>query len=161
MACFAMLLGVPYREAFKMVHPKRDFLDARGGVVSAERAFKRLKQFGLKPRNIAIDSVRNLKQTAVIWIRWNPGRASMHSYVYEAKTGFFWDPNFVNPISSEGIEEIDLLKEQVIVLDGYKPANNIIQDFSAPRIVPPTLPPINISSYASGWIDYDEQHYDL
>lgn len=135
-ACAAMILGVPYDEAFRRTHPKRDPNDRRGGYVSPGRALKRLTQWGLKPRVIEIDSIRNLKKTALIWIRWSPHSALMHSYVYEHKTKKFWDPNFISPISDWALAEADRLKETVILLDGYKPGPGMPPPKPNPTIIP-------------------------
>lgn len=145
-ACAAMILGVPYDQAFKLTHPKRNPNDHRGGFVSPTRALKKLEQWGLKPRVIQIDSIRNLKQTALIWIRWSPRSALMHSYVYEHKTKQFWDPNVYNPISKWGIDEADKLKETVVLLDGYKPG---------PGMPPPKPSPFRYSYGYGSEYDYD------
>lgn len=140
-ACAAMILGVPYMDAFKKTHPKRDPGDHRGGFVSTTRALKRLTQWGLQPRVIEIDSIRKLKQTALIWIRWSPRSRLMHSYVYEHKTGKFWDPNLSYALPNWAIEQADRLKELVVVLGGYNPAPG-----NPPP--PPTPKPYK-------WLDYD------
>lgn len=120
-ACVAMLLGKDYNTAFKDVHPTRSIYSNKGGGITPTSAFRRLKALGLQPRKIEIDSIKNLQQTALVWLRWSPNSHLMHSVVYEHKTKLFWDPNSTRPLGNFGISQLDKLKETVVILDSYNP----------------------------------------
>ena len=146
-ACYGMLLGLDYDAAFARVHPGRSIYDSRGGGLSPAEAIDALKAAGLQPRIVEIDSVRKLRQTALIWLRWDIGSPLMHSVVYEAKTGFFWDPNSWKPLSNYGIGNLNRLKENVVVLDNYNPpAGREPGSYSAEPIPTPSAAATRITS---------------
>ena len=125
-ACVAMLYGLTYQEAFCMVHPRRFQNSRLGGRITPDKAFQKLIEFGLEPRVIQIGTIWDLDQTALIWLRWTPRSGLMHSVIYEHKRARFWDPNYDRPLVPHQIRNLDFLKEQVIVLDGYHPAEDLM-----------------------------------
>jgi hypothetical protein len=99
-ACVAMLLGVTYLEAFKLVHPNRE-LDEYGygfagleGMDPVAQAFEVLEKLNLNPRLANVKEMRHLRRTAVVIIRWKYTPTLMHAIVFNPADKIILDPAY-------------------------------------------------------------------
>lgn len=138
-ACTAMVMGISYAEAYELIHPGRakqkiwyTFGTGRGRIVvhsdsasdwdaslTPELAFNKLKRLGLKPRYADVRNIKKLKQTAIIWVRWEMQPDLMHSIVYDARTKLFWDPMKTVPLEPKGKRNLQRQLDSVIYLDSF------------------------------------------
>jgi hypothetical protein len=97
-ACLAMLKGITYEEAFKLIHPDKDmaaisYYDRIG--LTPEESIQRLEQLGLGPVHRPLRQLRNLRRTALLLIRWEHAPTLLHGVVFDASTKKFLDPGYL------------------------------------------------------------------
>ena len=99
-ACVAMLLGVSYLEAFKLVHPTR-YVDEYGygfagveGMDPVADAFKILERLNLNPRLANVKDMKYLRRTALVIIRWKYSPELMHAVVFNPVAKKILDPAY-------------------------------------------------------------------
>ncbi len=104
-ACTAMLLGVTYLEAFKLVHPDR-YVDedgyGRAGVEDMDvpnAAFNILQKLNLNPKRANVQQMRHLRRLAMVLIRWADSPTIMHAIVFDPASKRILDPAYYNPLS--------------------------------------------------------------
>ena len=109
-ACAAMLLDISYNEALKLIHPEKDIdmcyrYDEVG--LTPEESILRLTAFGLNPNPRPLRQLRNLRRTALLYIRWRIQPELMHAVVYDAARKKFLDPGTLYPHIDEYEEQLD------------------------------------------------------
>lgn len=125
-ACLAMLLGKSYREAFKLVHPRKNmdtmyshgfrtnFVEAKVhellgglGIQSHTGKYRQFKSY-----------TDRVKKNAIMVVRWKHDPRSCHCIMFDAKEKRFIDPSGGYVVSSE--RELRSLQRQLdcpIVID--------------------------------------------
>lgn len=104
-ACTAMLLGMTYLEAFKLVHPDRyvdEYGYGRAGVEDMDvpsAAFKILQKLRLNPKRANVQQMRHLRRLAMVLIRWEHSPRIMHAVVFNPQTKLILDPAYSHPLS--------------------------------------------------------------
>lgn len=118
-ACVAMLLGITYLEAFKIVHPDR-VLDEYGygsaGIREVDipgAAFDILKRLNLNPKQARVRHMRNLRRLAVVLIRWRIDPTLMHAVVFDPKKKILLDPSS----SAPNLEELSSQMETAFYVE--------------------------------------------
>ena len=106
-ACAAMLLGTSYDEALKLIHPERVIARYDKVGLTPEESILRLSAFGLNPNARPLRQLRNLRRTALIYIRWRIQPELMHAIVYDASRKRFLDPGTLYPHVDEYEEQLD------------------------------------------------------
>jgi hypothetical protein len=96
-ACFAMMKGISYEEAYKLVHPKKDFCGEAS--LPPEKAIKILDKYGLETSYQPIKKIRHIKRDALLLIRWRAQPDLMHGVIFDKKNRMFLDPWFNTPKS--------------------------------------------------------------
>lgn len=112
-ACIAMLLGVTYLDAFKIVHPDRA-LDEYGygfaGIQEidiARAAFDILKRLNLNPKRANVQEIRRLRRLSVVLIRWRCSPTLLHAVVFDPKNKTILDPSSNYPNMKDLSEQME------------------------------------------------------
>lgn len=101
-ACTAMLLGISYADAFRVIHPDKDpyYTESWSYAVgmSPEASIQKLVALGLNPSHRPLRQLRNLRRHALLLIRWSCEPTLMHGVVYDAIRDRFLDPSLFHPL---------------------------------------------------------------
>lgn len=106
-ACLAILKGISYEEAFKLIHPNKDFSQMeRWDTVGLHpyESIKRLEQLGLNPVRRPLKQLRNLRRTALLIIQWKFAPHLAHGVVFDAVSRKFLDPGYSTPLPTKDYE---------------------------------------------------------
>jgi hypothetical protein len=118
-AGLAILLGKTYAEAFKLVHPRKSYLDWCHGIEAVsmqEAALSTLQRLGVKAhvsRLRRFDSLRKSKKNMILIIRWEVQPTRCHTVVYDAESRKILDPD---PWPAP-VKELERQLDCVIVVD--------------------------------------------
>lgn len=96
----AMLLGVPYRAAFAILHPGKDpekeYAHGIMGTNMLDTAFSALDRAGIKGRTSKykrLASFRRGNKHAILIIRWEFDPTNCHTIIYDGDEHKFYDPS--------------------------------------------------------------------
>lgn len=106
-ACLATLKGISYEEAFKLIHPEKDYSQvARWDTVGlrVDESIKKLEQLGLKPVQRPLKQLRNLRRTALLIIQWTYAPHLAHGVIFDAVSRKFLDPGYSTPLPTKDYE---------------------------------------------------------
>src|SRR5271157_5679242 len=93
--CMSMLMGLNYSKCLKLINPKRDW--NKEGIWSDEM-FATFDRLGYKYEIKNITKLSQLKTNALLMVRSETIKNSMHAVVFDAETRKVLDPKKRKPI---------------------------------------------------------------